>query len=273
MTAASASSRASLAHRVVVGDDDLSERCNVVLTHTNADFDTLAGAVALAKLWSIERPSVPTHVVMPRGVNPLVGRFIAYHKHLLPIRGFKTIRAEDVVAVGVVDTQSIDRLGPAAPWLETAEHVAVVDHHMGVSGDIHPDEFILEAVGSATTVLVEKLRALFEAEQGDGGGMAAASAPSAADASDSEAPTDAPAPLTATAPARTPSQLKLTETEATLLALGIRADTGAFRSRRRRSATSTRWRGSWSTAYRRRRSPSLVRRASPPRSVTCSRSR
>ena len=45
----------------------LSERCNVVLTHTNADFDSLAGAVALAKLWSIERPELPTHVVLPRG--------------------------------------------------------------------------------------------------------------------------------------------------------------------------------------------------------------
>ena len=65
-----------------------NECCNVVLTHVNADFDTLAGAVALAKLWSIERPSLATHVVMPRGVNPLVSRFLAYHKHLLPVRGF-----------------------------------------------------------------------------------------------------------------------------------------------------------------------------------------
>eukprot|EP00962_Isochrysis_galbana_P014204 scaffold4053_cov97-Isochrysis_galbana.AAC.2 len=60
------------------------EPCNVVLTHTNTDFDSLAGAVALAKLWSFERPELPTHVVLPRGVNPLVARFIAYHKHLLP---------------------------------------------------------------------------------------------------------------------------------------------------------------------------------------------
>ena len=42
-----------------------------------------AGACALAKLWSIERPGLPTHVVMPRGVNPLVSRFLAYHKHLV----------------------------------------------------------------------------------------------------------------------------------------------------------------------------------------------
>jgi len=85
----------------------------VVLTHTNADFDSLAGAVALARLWSVERPDHPTHVVMPRGVNPLVKRFLAYHKHLLPIRGFQTIRTEDVKAVGVVDTQTAGRVRAA----------------------------------------------------------------------------------------------------------------------------------------------------------------
>ena len=170
------------------------EPCNVALTHTNADFDSLAGAVALAKLWSVTRPDEPTHVVMPRGVNPLVGRFLAYHKHLLPVRGFNTIRAEDVRAVGVVDTQTMDRLGPAASWLANASHVAVYDHHSGVSGDINPQELVLEPVGSATTVLVERLR-----EVADGAATAAGEPP-----------------------------LKLTEAEATLFALGIRADTGAL---------------------------------------------
>ena len=90
--------------------------------------------------------------------------------------------------MGVVDTQSIDRVGPAGPWLQAAEHVVVVDHHLGVVGDIDPDEVIVEPVGSATTVLVERLHAL----SGE------------------------------------PERLTLTETEATLFALGIRADTGAL---------------------------------------------
>ena len=183
-----------------VNDDGaqiLSEPCNVVLTHTNADFDSLAGAVALAKLWSLERAnSVPTHVVLPRGANPLVARFLAYHKHLLPVRGFKTIKKEDISAVGVIDTQSRDRLGPAEPWLHSADYVCVVDHHVGVEGDIEPDEYIVEDVGSVTTVLVERLRALNE-----------------------HILREQRAPLRA---------LELTETEATLFALGIRADTGGL---------------------------------------------
>ena len=95
-------------------EPDCSEPCNVVLTHTNTDFDSLAGAVALAKLWSFERPDCPTHVVMPRGINPLVARFLAYHKHLLPIRGFNTIAPSDVRAVADFVTGSNTEDGAAA---------------------------------------------------------------------------------------------------------------------------------------------------------------
>lgn len=170
------------------------EVCNVVLTHVNADFDSLAGAVALAKLWSIERPQYPTHVVMPRGQNPSVARFLAFHKHLLPVRGFHTVRAEDVRAVGIVDTQSVSRLGQAAAWLDVAEHVVVFDHHdvkghdHQRTGEINANEHYIEPVGSVTTMLVERLRDL--TSRGE--------------------------------------RLKLSEAEATLFALGIRADTGAL---------------------------------------------
>lgn len=68
-------------------------------------------------------------------------------------------------------------------------HVVVVDHHTHASTDIRADEHLIEKVGSATTVLVERLQAL--AEAGD-------------------------------------ERAKLSETEATLCALGIRTDTGAL---------------------------------------------
>ena len=67
-----------------------AEPCNVVLTTTNCDFDSLAAACALASLWGRdpEFSLVPTHVVMPRGAVPVVQRFLAYHKHVLRVRGF-----------------------------------------------------------------------------------------------------------------------------------------------------------------------------------------
>jgi tRNA nucleotidyltransferase (CCA-adding enzyme) len=160
-----------------------AEVCNVVLTHTNADFDSLAGAVALAKLWKVTRPGRPTYVVTPRGVNPLVERFLMFHKHVLPVRGFKTLRPQDIRSIGVVDAHNVNRLGPAADWLSHAENVVVYDHHAGATGDINFDELHTAEVGSVTTVLVEQLQ-----EAG----------------------------------------IPLTEPEATLLSLGIRADTGGL---------------------------------------------
>ncbi|KAJ1462768.1 hypothetical protein M885DRAFT_505829 [Pelagophyceae sp. CCMP2097] len=146
----------------------VSEPCNVVLTTTNADFDSLAAACALAALWTRGEDAfaaVPTHVVMPRGACPQVSRFLAYHKHVLPVRGFKTIDAEDVRALGVVDASSAERLGRATKWLDKAHSVHVFDHHMpdadaprGLLERV-ATELVVEAVGSTTTLLVERLRA------------------------------------------------------------------------------------------------------------------
>jgi len=154
----------------------IEEPCNVVFTHTNADFDTLAAAVALSLLWSQKiYPERPTHVILPRGVHPVVQRFLAFHKHLLPLRGFKTILKEDVHAIGVVDAQSASRIGRGKSWLDSARSIHIFDHH----DPHHPEteqkqgekstansstlldmatEVVIDTVGSTTTLLVERLR-------------------------------------------------------------------------------------------------------------------
>ncbi|KAJ8612443.1 hypothetical protein CTAYLR_006574 [Chrysophaeum taylorii] len=143
-------------------EESLAEPCNVVLTTTNADFDSLAAACALAELWSQREPfsAVPTHVVLPRGALPSVARFLAYHKHVLPVRGFKTIDGDDVRALGVVDASNAARLGRATRWIDKAESVHVFDHHIESGGGLSSlaNEYVVEAVGSTTTMMVEKLR-------------------------------------------------------------------------------------------------------------------
>lgn len=127
---------------------------NVVLTHCTADFDSLASAVGLAKLWSSEgSPSggkasasdggdaqeddaykssstVPTFVVLPRGAHPDVQKFLALHKHLFPIRSLKSLPSDlsNLNRLGLVDAQRRDRLGPAEPLLGHANRVTIVDH-------------------------------------------------------------------------------------------------------------------------------------------------
>ena len=169
---------------------------NVVLTHCTADFDSLASAVGLAKLWSnpntqpdsfdSSSSNVPTFVVLPRGAHPGVQRFLALHKHLFPIRSLKSLPTDlsGLNRLGLVDAQRRDRVGPAEHLLGMAKRVTVVDHHIDSESDIpEATDYVVDQVGSVSTLIVERLKQ---------------------------------------------AQIDLTEAEATLLALGIHADTGSL---------------------------------------------
>ena len=171
---------------------------NVVLTHCTADFDSLASAVGLAKLWAhgnsmalnnddkeeSSQAIVPTFVVLPRGAHPAVQRFLALHKHLFPIRSLRSLPTKGLQRLGLVDAQRRDRIGPAEPLLGLAQSVVVVDHHFDAETDIpEATTYIVDKVGSVSTMVVEQLKA---------------------------------------------NQIELSEAEATLLALGIHADTGSL---------------------------------------------
>lgn len=180
---------------------------NVVCTHITADFDTLASAIGLAKLWSMgiytddDQPSenqesnkgLPTYVVLPRGAHPDVSRFLSLHKHLFPIRSLKSLpgimddastNPDGLQRVGLVDAQRRDRLGPADILLDKASKgVTIVDHHVDAESDIDSKHYIVENVGSVSTMIAERLKK---------------------------------------------SGARLTEAEATVLALGIHGDTGSL---------------------------------------------
>jgi len=203
---------------------------NVVLTHCTADFDSLASAVGLAKLWSSEAEAhaeptetssssnnntiavkdfdsashVPTFVVLPRGAHPGVQRFLGLHKHLFPIRSLKSLLQSDHLGslnrLALVDAQRRDRLGPADQLLPHANRITVVDHHVDQDSDIEADDYVVDQVGSVSTLIVERLQ---EAS----------------------------------------ANVHLSEAEATLLALGIHADTGSlcFDSTTVRDAAALTW--------------------------------
>jgi hypothetical protein len=176
---------------------------NVVCTHITADFDTLASAIGLAKLWSLgiytdddvrnDKTALPTYVVLPRGAHPDVSRFLSLHKHLFPIRSLKSLPGlmddtseddEGLQRVGLVDAQRRDRLGPADILLEKASMgVTIVDHHVDAESDIDSQHYIVENVGSVSTMIAERLKR---------------------------------------------KGVRLTEAEATVLALGIHGDTGSL---------------------------------------------
>lgn len=198
-----------------------------MLTHCTADFDSLASAVGLAKLWSTERKAVsdvllvnddddenpnteqidhystpetfnPTYVVLPRGAHPGVAKFLSLHKHLFPIKSLRDLpnpenldkvrmkkrpaRSEVPLysallnsnkltttfallaslrssQLGLVDAQRRERIGPAGPLLAYAKRITVVDHHVESNTDIpEAEDYVVDNVGSVTTLIVEKLR-------------------------------------------------------------------------------------------------------------------
>jgi nanoRNase/pAp phosphatase (c-di-AMP/oligoRNAs hydrolase) len=170
---------------------------NVVLTHCTADFDSLASAVGLAKLWSKKsadndkkefdsQSHAPTFVVLPRGAHPGVQRFLNLHKHVFPIRSLRSLPTDlsGLNRLGLVDAQRRDRVGPAEHLIGLAKRITVVDHHVDMDSDIpEATDYVVDKVGSVSTLIVERLK---EAD------------------------------------------IVLTEAEATLLALGIHADTGSL---------------------------------------------
>lgn len=174
---------------------------NVVLTHCTADFDSLASAVGLAKLWSTENPIsgspsssnetstsriYPTYVVLPRGCHPSVQKFLALHEHLFPIRSLRSLPPDvsKLNRLGLVDAQRRERVGPAEFLLSQAKRVTIVDHHVDGESDItEATDYIVDRVGSVSTMICEFLQK---------------------------------------------ASIELSEAEATLLALGIHGDTGSL---------------------------------------------
>lgn len=235
---------------------------NVVLTHTTADFDSLASAVGLAKIWKKREETedqglgcgpnkmmVDTVVVLPRGAHPSVCDYLSLHKHLLPIASLKPLLADlvsgkaELHKLGMVDCQRVDRIGPASVLLDYASHVVVVDHHDDQESDVAAHEVVVEHVGSVSTIVTEMFMA---AEGKDEGKAAAAAAEKEEETTAAEAVAAAAAGTTSTtsgklAAARasslpalpsplssSSSSLGLTDAEATLLALGVHSDTGSL---------------------------------------------
>jgi len=209
---------------------------NVVLTHCTADFDSLASAVGLAKLWTnTNRPedydgdehddeedydssfdNYPTFVVLPRGAHPAVQRFLALHKHLFPIRSLKSLPNDlsKLHRLALVDAQRKERIGPADVLIQHANRVTVVDHHVDQDSDIPGiTDYVVDQVGSVSTLIVERLMKQQEKQL-------------------ARQLESSSSPITT-----------LTEAEATLLALGIHADTGSlcFDSTTPRDASALAW--------------------------------
>lgn len=127
---------------------------DLILCHTTADFDTLGAAVGLTRLYPGAR------IVLTGGCHPTVQDFLALHRDEYPLIERRSVNPEKIRTLVVVDTQSRDRLGRAAEWLDRPGiEVVVYDHHLEADSDIPAAKRQVEAVGAVTTLVVEQLQA------------------------------------------------------------------------------------------------------------------
>jgi tRNA nucleotidyltransferase (CCA-adding enzyme) len=126
---------------------------DLILCHTTADFDTLGAAVGLSRLLAGAR------VVLTGGAHPTVREFLALHRDEYALIERRSVRADQIRTVTVVDTQWRDRLGKAAEWLDLPDvEITVYDHHQDAAGDITAKKHHVEAVGATATLIAEQLQ-------------------------------------------------------------------------------------------------------------------
>lgn len=131
---------------------------DVIVTHDVSDFDAVASAVAAQKLY-------PGAQLVLGKLGSGVRAFFALHRDRFPALAASDLEGARVRRCVIVDVRRAARLGHVAelrarilardPTLE----VHVWDHHAAADDDVPADVEHVAPVGSATTLLVEALRA------------------------------------------------------------------------------------------------------------------
>ncbi|MBR4195150.1 MAG: CBS domain-containing protein [Synergistaceae bacterium] len=126
----------------------------LITSHLNTDFDSLASMIAIQKLY-------PEAVICPPGsFSRKVRDFMA--KQGLPFASRltkpKKIPLDEVTLMVVVDTRARSRIGPFAALTGRADvDVHVYDHHPATAEDIPASKLMYEPIGAASTMILEQL--------------------------------------------------------------------------------------------------------------------
>ncbi|PYZ94203.1 polynucleotide adenylyltransferase [Salipaludibacillus keqinensis] len=125
----------------------------IILSHTNLDFDGLASMIAAKKIFP------QAVVVLPSKLSPEVNHFLAIYKDTFPFQRKKTVQWHHVEEVILVDTNTPDRIGDIKELLTEEVRYIVYDHHPLTEDTVPFVEGNMENVGATITLLSERLQA------------------------------------------------------------------------------------------------------------------
>jgi tRNA nucleotidyltransferase (CCA-adding enzyme) len=124
----------------------------VITTHLNADFDSLASMVAAKKLYP------EASLVLSGAAEKAVHEYLKSHAHVCELTKLKGLDLESVDRLIVVDTQEPDRIGVFKALVgKPGKEVHVYDHHLESDREVCFDKEVIRKRGAATTILVELL--------------------------------------------------------------------------------------------------------------------
>jgi tRNA nucleotidyltransferase (CCA-adding enzyme) len=124
----------------------------LITSHLNTDFDSVASMVAIQKLY-------PDAVICPPGaMNRRVRDFMSRYVHLWSFQKPSKIPIDEVTLMVVVDTRSRQRIGPFVSLAGKQDvEVHVYDHHPPTIDDISAGKMVYEHIGATTTMIVERI--------------------------------------------------------------------------------------------------------------------
>ncbi len=126
---------------------------DVIVTHSNADFDGLASMVAARKLYPGAK------LVLPAGAQEAVRNFLSVHD--LDLSKLKELDLAQITRLILVDTQDSSRIGTFIACLENpGVEVVVFDHHIEADSVCAggSKQSVVDSVGATTTLVIEQLR-------------------------------------------------------------------------------------------------------------------
>jgi tRNA nucleotidyltransferase (CCA-adding enzyme) len=126
----------------------------VITTHINSDFDSLASMLAAKKLY-------PDAIMVFPGSQERTLRdfFISSTFYLFETKRMKEIDLDQVTRLILVDTRQKNRIGRFEEIVDRPDlEIISFDHHPDSKDDIKKGRLIVEPVGSTTTIMIEQLR-------------------------------------------------------------------------------------------------------------------
>ncbi len=125
---------------------------DIITSHLNADFDSLASMIAAKKLYS------DASIVFSGSQERKVRDFIEVFNPLEILR-IKDINRTQVKKLIIVDTKQPDRIGTLAELLKDRDiEIHIYDHHPFEEGDIRGNYEKADMVGATATIMTEVLR-------------------------------------------------------------------------------------------------------------------